>query len=148
MNYFRSWSDRFKKDRRRLRALRLVASYTRTVTNRSDYLKNYLASRESHDEVRQALTEIPESASVSATTFFVATCSQRDVLYDMQTSAFEKSDIVTEYVALDLRYSAGRELNKEYKDNEDYEQIYYLQSWCAIYHCVNESIINEYPIGK
>lgn len=147
MNYS-ELSDRFKKTAGAFALCACVLLYTRTVTNRSDYLKNYLASRESHDEVRQALTEIPESASVSATTFFVATCSQRDVLYDMQTSAFEKSDIVTEYVALDLRYSAGRELNKEYKDNEDYEQIYYLQSWCAIYHCVNESIINEYPSGK
>ncbi len=61
----------------------------------SEY-KNTLHERETLD---YAVSLIPEDASVAANTFILANLSQRDEIYELETTAQ-----ITEYIVVDLRY--------------------------------------------
>lgn len=108
--------------------------YVQYVFYRGNYLVNYMTSREQHVEVRQALLDIPEDASVSASTFYVTTCSKHEIVYDLDHYA--KQDQLTnktDYVALDLRYQKNRILyQRTYKNNDEYELVTYIDGWLAL----------------
>lgn len=57
--------------------------------------------RDYYANVREVLDVIPEDASASATTFFIAPLSQRDTLYDIRYSSREHV-LSTEYIALNI----------------------------------------------
>ncbi len=130
-----NYADMSVKTKRTLAVFAIGASImvnTQTTYTRN-YLKNYLANKENHDAVRIALSEIPEEASVKASTFLVASLSHHKELYDLK---YEKKGRKTDYVVIDLRYSSEREAEKEYKNNDEYELVYKLDKWCAVYKLV------------
>ncbi len=108
--------------------------YVQYIFYRGNYLVNYVTSREKHVEVRQALLDIPEEASVSASTFYVTTCSQREIIYDLDHYAKrDQLSITTDYIALDLRYKRNRDTYAlKYESNEDYELVTYIDGWLAL----------------
>ncbi len=109
-------------------ALLLYASY---MPGKANYAEMYSQSAEKHREVRQALSEIPEDASVQASTFLVTQCSSRAEVYDRDH--YDKKTYYGDYVAIDLRYGDNRtEYKEEYKDNPDYELVHYLEGRLAL----------------
>ncbi len=125
-----NYADMSAKTKRILAVFAIGASLmvnTQTTYTRN-YLKNYIANKENHDAVRIALSEIPEEASVKASTFLVASLSHHKELYDLK---YTKKDRVTDYVVIDLRYD--KDTDKQYKNNGDYEVVYKLDKWCVVY---------------
>ena len=132
-----NFADMTPKTKKRLSVFAIGAAImvnTQTTYTRN-YLKNYIANKENHDAVRIALEQIPEEASVKASTFLVASLSHHKELYDIK---YEKKGRETDYVVLDLRYSSERETAKSYDSNDKYELVYKLDRWCAIYKLVEE----------
>ncbi len=109
-------------------ALLLYASF---MTGKTDYVKMYELAPEEHAEVRRVLSEIPEDASVQASTFLVVSCSERAEVYDRDH--YDKKTYEGDYVALDLRYSDNRkEYENDFKDNPDYELVSYIEGRLAL----------------
>lgn len=63
------------------------------------YPRLYAANADHYRQVRQTLQQIPDDASVSATTFYTTELSHRKVLYDVKYTSIEHL-LSTEYVAL------------------------------------------------
>ncbi len=57
-----------------------------------------------YQEIRDTLEEIPEDATVTATTFFTTWLSEREILYDVDYCSQEHL-LASEYIVLDLRNS-------------------------------------------
>ncbi len=57
-----------------------------------------------YQEIRDTLEEIPEDATVTATTFFTTWLSEREILYDVDYCSQEHL-LTSEYIVLDLRKS-------------------------------------------
>ena len=68
-----------------------------------------------YQNIRDTLSEIPDGASVTATTFYTTYLSQREILYDVQYSSPEHM-LETQYVV--LKISADSDF-KKYAVNED-----------------------------
>lgn len=68
-----------------------------------------------YQNIRDALSEIPDGASVTATTFYTTYLSQREILYDVRYCSLEHM-LETQYVVLKL--SADSDF-KKYAVNED-----------------------------
>lgn len=83
----------------------------------------YEDNMKEHDTIAQSLELIPDDASVAASTFFVANLSQRDVIYELETTKNK-----AEYYVLDLRYDSKEYSVEEYL-NENYEVV-----------CINEYV--------
>lgn len=66
------------------------------------YPRQYLQYETYYTGLRNALAQIPEDASVSATTFFTPLLCQRDILYDVRYCTREHL-LETEYVALNMK---------------------------------------------
>ena len=97
---------------------------------RNDYLKNYLANKDRYDAVREAIYEIPEDATVGATTFLCSTASQHRYIYDLKYSSHSHD---LDYVILDLRYAEGRNRIAEFAMDTDYDQIFGIDNVILIY---------------
>lgn len=69
--------------------------YPRVVS----YSLSYDMNRQSYERITQVLDEIPEDASVTASTFFVPRLSQRKVIYEQ----YYHDAVDTDYLVLDLR---------------------------------------------
>lgn len=65
----------------------------------SSYLITYSVSKDSYDRITQVLDDIPEDASVTASTFFVPRLAKRAVIYEQ----YYHSSVDTDYLVLDLR---------------------------------------------
>ena len=63
------------------------------------YYQNYRNNKAYYTTIRDTLSEIPEKASVSATTFYTTELSQREILYDVKYASLEHI-LSTDYVAL------------------------------------------------
>ena len=72
-----------------------------SVYRKGGYSAAYYSSEQRYVETRRALDEIPEDASVSATTFLCAALSEREELYDLNSA---KAEHRTDYAVVDLRY--------------------------------------------
>ena len=68
-----------------------------------------------YQNIRNALSEIPDGASVTATTFYTTYLSQREILYDVRYCSLEHM-LETQYVV--LKISADSDF-KKYAVNED-----------------------------
>ncbi len=64
-----------------------------------NYAIAYGSNKDDYDRITEILEEIPEDASVTASTFFVPKLSQREVIYEQ----YYHSEIDTDYLVLDLR---------------------------------------------
>ncbi len=71
----------------------------------------------------EAVSSVPENASVTATTFLCPALSNRDVLYELYYTDKESE---TEYTVLDLRVATTEYNVNTYLDSEDYEVVYYV----------------------
>lgn len=100
---------------------------------RLDSFKSYADNEETRGKIDYALTLIPEDASVASSTFLLPNLSQRDELYQLETTKHE-----AEYYVLDMRYSSNEFSPDEYK-NDGYEEIYYEEGCVAIYRNKNYS---------
>ncbi len=67
------------------------------------YPSIWIEEKEISREIRQALTTVPEEATVTATTFYTTELSQRRYLYDIAYTSPEQV-LESEYVVLDPRY--------------------------------------------
>lgn len=85
---------------------------------RLDIVPTYLAQPEQYEQMEQALDEIPEGASVSASTFLTAHLADHEELYPLE------ANIKTDYVALDLRYGKADLPTCDSLAGEYYELIY------------------------
>ncbi len=109
-------------------ALLLYASY---MPGKANYVEMYNQSAEKHQAVKEALEQIPEDASVQASTFLVVSCSNRAHVYDRDHYA--KKTLYGDYVAIDLRYGDNKkEYNELYKNNPDFELVSYVDGRLAL----------------
>ncbi|MBE6837536.1 MAG: DUF2079 domain-containing protein [Ruminococcus sp.] len=86
---------------------------------RFQVVESYRNNMPEHNAIEQALEKIPDDASVVASTFFVANLSQRDEIYELESTKQK-----AEYYVLDLRYENAK-CNVEDFQNENYETIHH-----------------------
>lgn len=101
----------WKVDRRRSAALLLSAAIcigcfcSEILPSAIRYPKDAIEHYEQHQQVRGLLSQIPEDASVCATTFHTTLLSDREILYDVGYAS--RSHLLeVEYVVLDLTRSS------------------------------------------
>lgn len=90
------------------------------------YTKEY--NQEIYANFDEALSMIPENATVTATTFLCPALSDRDILYELHYT-----DKTTEYIALDLRTESTEYNAQDYLSNPRYETIYYQPFQIAVF---------------
>lgn len=73
------------------------------VPKGATYPAIWIEEKETFREIKQALTTVPEDATVTATTFYTTELSQRRYLYDIAYTSVEQV-LESEYVVLDPRY--------------------------------------------
>jgi uncharacterized membrane protein len=119
--------DKLRKRAFPMFAVACVLMFNATVLQRADIVEKYFneANQETYSVFNEALSLIPDNASVTATTFLCPALSDRDVLYELQYT-----DKETEYVAIDLR-SDNSGLEKYSKDAK-YEMLYYAEGKIAV----------------
>jgi len=96
-----------------------------------DYIDEYKNSYTQREIINEALSLIPSNASVSASTFLIANLSDREVLYELETTRHQ-----TEYVVLDLRYATD-EYNVDSYLSENFETVYYAQNVIAVFRQIS-----------
>ena len=74
----------------------------------TQYPKQAVLQWESHQSIREALDEIPDDASVTASTFYTTYLSQRDVIYDLGYAS-RRHILDSEYVVIDPGHDADWE---------------------------------------
>lgn len=67
------------------------------------YIETYVTDAERREHVETAFSLIPENADVACSTFFVANLSQRDVVYELESTSQN-----AEFIVVDLRYEENR----------------------------------------
>ncbi len=80
-----------------------------------NYTLSYSVNKQAYARITEVLEEIPDDASVTASTFFVPKLSQRKVIYEQ----YYHTSVDTDYVVLDLRGTTSvkeTELEKPYID--------------------------------
>lgn len=93
----------------------------RVVPKAVTYPARYIEQRERFVEIREFLAEIPEEASVTATTFYTVPLANREILYDVRYSSKEHL-LSTEYVVLEVDQT-GCYVNYEVNEGDGYEQL-------------------------
>ncbi len=77
------------------------------------YVKDYyMAKHDTFEVVDSALKDIPEDASVEATTFLIPKLSQRKVVYQYQ-DAWKTEDKKCDYLVIDLIYDSSKKIYEE-----------------------------------
>lgn len=113
-----------------------------------DAVNYYVNYRGYYAQVEQALSIIPEDASVSATTFYTTYLSQRELLYDVRYAKTEHV-LSTEYVALNMnadadykKYATGSRdgflVLTELLEDNGYQVIYQWENRIVIYQRMNQ----------
>lgn len=129
-------SEKFKRTTAVTASLASMLFFSGTIAHKPNYIDNYLTNKENHDYVTEVLAEIPEEASVAASTMLVTPCSQRREVYSLDDSDYQKSPTHTEYIVLDLRYKSNREKYADtYENNESYQLVAYRNNWVAVLRC-------------
>ncbi|MBR6873298.1 MAG: DUF2079 domain-containing protein [Ruminococcus sp.] len=100
--------------------------YVGIYSPRNTYLKSYENQTREREAIDTALSLIPEDASVSASTFFIANLSDRSELYQLETTKQ-----TTEYYAIDLRYSTD-EVNPTAYYTSEFEILFYEKDIVAV----------------
>ncbi len=95
--------------------------------NRVDYFESYKVAKDQRETIDTALEKIPDDASVSSSTFILPNLSQRDEIYQLESTSQK-----TEYYVLDLRYQT-EEFNADDYKNDDFETVFYQENVLAIF---------------
>lgn len=98
------------------------------------YVSKYTAYKTTYKEFDKALGMIPESASVSASGYFVPHLSKNLVLYDRYHL---NEDIYTDYLAVDERYTNEKEKFNNLIASGKYELVYNAEGLISIYHRID-----------
>ncbi len=98
-----------------------------TNASRLGTVAEFAGTRDTTATIREALATIPEEASVRASTFLVASLSDRDEVYE-----YIYSDEVTDYVVFDLRFG-DEEMIRFLVRERGYTRILYDEGVIAIY---------------
>lgn len=85
----------------------------------TQYPKQAVLQWESHQSIREALDEIPDDASVTASTFYTTYLSQRDVIYDLGYAS-RRHILDSEYVVIDPGHDADWETLTAMLENNGY----------------------------
>jgi len=93
---------------------------------RMDTIKVYEKGRETSEIITEALTEIPEDKSITATTFLVPPLWNRDEVYE-----YKYTDEVTDYAVFDLRWGEG-DYRKFERTHPDYDTVNYKEGIIAV----------------
>ncbi|MBQ8378211.1 MAG: DUF2079 domain-containing protein [Oscillospiraceae bacterium] len=93
---------------------------------RLDVVESYRNNMPEHIAVQKAIEVIPDDASVAASTFFVANLSQREEIYELESTKQK-----AEYYVLDLRYPNDKYTVENFI-SKGYEEVY-LDQYVAIY---------------
>jgi len=96
------------------------------------YLDEYNANKDDFKLMREILDEIPEEASVEASTFLVSYLSQRNVIYRMGDTEIE-----CDYIIFDLRYKEEQEKYAEQKVSIEflnYSEIINYDNLIAVFY--------------
>ena len=96
--------------------------------HRTDYFKAYDEATEQREIIDEALSLIPDNASVVSSTFLLPNLSRRDEIYELETT--NKS---AEYYVLDLRYQTEEYSIYEYWNN-NFELIYFEDDCICIFN--------------
>ena len=94
-----------------------VLLFSTLYWGRLGIIDSYKNNMYEHETIANSLALIPDDASVASSTFFVPNLSQRDVIYELETTSHQ-----AEYYVLDLRYSTDEYSVDDYK-NENYQAI-------------------------
>lgn len=119
----------------RSRAIPMMAAacvmfFGATVWQRTAIVQRYTDSYNQtvYENFKEALSLIPEDATVTATTFLCPALSNHDILYELHYT-----DETTEYIALDLRVGSTDYNVADYLDNPRYETVYYQTCQIAVF---------------
>ena len=95
--------------------------------HRTDYFKSYKESTEQREFIDEALSLIPDNASVISSTFFLPNLSQRDEIYEL-----ENTKQTAEYYVLDLRYQTEEYSEWDYIGN-GFKIVYYEEGVVGVF---------------
>lgn len=95
--------------------------------NKLNYIDEYKWTSEQRETIDYALSLIPDDASVISSTFILPNLSQRDEIYQLETT-----DQTAEYYVLDLRYTTDEYSVATYL-TEEYELIFYKTDTIVIF---------------
>ena len=103
-----------------------------TVAQKGSYIRRYINEKEEVGRVNAILDEIPEDASVQASTFYVPRISMRDEVYRINGNHLVQFD--TDYVVIDLRKGAEDEPLEQVKAFEDagYHEVESIEGKIAV----------------
>lgn len=119
----------------RSRAIPMMAAacvmfFGATVWQRTAIVERYTDSYNQtvYENFKEALSLIPEDATVTATTFLCPALSNHDILYELHYT-----DKTTEYIVLDLRVGSTDYNAADYLENPRYETVYYRACQIAVF---------------
>ena len=103
------------------------------------YPSAYTKYHDHYTKISHTLDQVPDSASVTATTFYTQYLSQRDVIYDLGYASREHV-LSTEYIVLDPKAESALKTYGGYDTfiallrQEGYIRIVQLEKYVEIYH--------------
>ncbi len=103
-----------------------------TVSQKSSYIRRYINQKEEVRVVNAVLDEIPQEASVQASTFYVPRLSMRDVIYRIDGD--ELGQFETDYVVIDLRDGVEEDPIHQIAvfEKAGYQKIEYIEDKIAV----------------
>ncbi len=103
-----------------------------------DYLPNFRENLSTREQISEVLEVIPEDASVVSSTFLLSFLSDREEIYDI-----DYTRRICDYLALDLRYSSGREAYRKYEADSRFELVKIKEGAAAVFRSlpVTEEIL-------
>ena len=105
-----------------------VLVFSGGAAHRIGFINQHNLTEDMRLEMNTALSMIPEDASVAASTFLVANLSERDVIYELESTKHAKE---CEYIVIDLRFESSVKPSRY--ENSSYECLYYADGIVAIY---------------
>lgn len=96
-------------------AMGLVVTLSLMYPRVANYTLSYSVNKYAYERVTEVLEEIPDDASVTASTFFVPKLSQRKVIYEQ----YYHNSVDTDYAVFDLRGTTSvkeKEIEQPYID--------------------------------
>lgn len=97
-------------------------------STRLSYYSSYKQSADQRKTIDYALALVPDDASVCSSTFFVPNLSQRDEIYQLETTKHE-----AEYYVIDLRYTTTEFSANDYLSSDRYETVFMEEGVIAIF---------------
>lgn len=120
-------------------ALSAVLFATSVLPTALYYPSAYAQYHDHYTRISHTLDQVPDSASVTATTFYTQYLSQRDVIYDLGYASREHV-LSTEYIVLDPKAESALKTYGGYDTfiallrQEGYIRIAQLEKYVEIYH--------------